>query len=96
MKISYSFLFLSSFSLYVLYWFKPQFISKSVQIVTPKILFCSCISEKEATKVLIVATIAWGLRKCSRAIVLGLIFLIARKPGFIHAVYSKSDKSPFF
>ncbi|XP_071923993.1 piezo-type mechanosensitive ion channel homolog isoform X4 [Coffea arabica] len=41
----------------------------------------------EETKVLIVATIAWGLRKCSRAIVLVLIFLIAMKPGFIHAVY---------
>nr|KYP71537.1 Protein FAM38B [Cajanus cajan] len=39
------------------------------------------------TKVLIVATIAWGLRKCSRAIMLSLIFLIAIKPGFIHAVY---------
>nr|CAN61399.1 hypothetical protein VITISV_031828 [Vitis vinifera] len=44
--------------------------------------------EKEETKVLIVATIAWGLRKSSRAIVLALIFLIATKPGFIHAVYS--------
>ncbi|XP_031401099.1 piezo-type mechanosensitive ion channel homolog isoform X1 [Punica granatum] len=39
------------------------------------------------TKVLIVATVAWGLRKCSRAITLALIFLIAMKPGFIHAVY---------
>lgn len=42
----------------------------------------------EETKVLIVATIAWGLRKCSRAIVLVLIFLIAMKPGFMHAIYS--------
>ena len=42
----------------------------------------------EETKVLIVATIAWGLRKSSRAIMLALIFLIAMKPGFIHAVYS--------
>ena len=33
------------------------------------------------------ATIAWGLRKSSRAIVLTLIFLVAMKPGFIHAVY---------
>ncbi|XP_076898654.1 piezo-type mechanosensitive ion channel homolog isoform X1 [Bidens hawaiensis] len=41
----------------------------------------------EDTKVLIVATIAWGLRKCSRAIMLVLIFLIAMKPGFIHALY---------
>ncbi|VFR02125.1 unnamed protein product [Cuscuta campestris] len=43
--------------------------------------------ENGETKVLIVATIAWGLRKCSRAIMLVLIFLIAAKPGFIHAVY---------
>ncbi|XP_017252550.1 piezo-type mechanosensitive ion channel homolog isoform X2 [Daucus carota subsp. sativus] len=43
------------------------------------------VSEK--TEVLIVATIAWGLRKCSRAIMLVLIFLIAVKPGFIHAIY---------
>ncbi|KAF9669400.1 hypothetical protein SADUNF_Sadunf14G0103800 [Salix dunnii] len=42
---------------------------------------------EEDTKVLIVATIAWGLRKCSRAIMLVLIFLIAMKPGIIHAVY---------
>ncbi|CAI0580619.1 unnamed protein product [Linum tenue] len=47
----------------------------------------SSIEEEEGTKVLIVATIAWGLRKCSRAIMLVLIFLIAMKPGFIHAVY---------
>uniref|UniRef100_A0A5B7BCU2 Uncharacterized protein n=1 Tax=Davidia involucrata TaxID=16924 RepID=A0A5B7BCU2_DAVIN len=48
----------------------------------------SCTVEvKEETKVLIVATIAWGLRKCSRAIMLVLIFLIAMKPGFVHAVY---------
>ncbi|XP_062143961.1 piezo-type mechanosensitive ion channel homolog [Alnus glutinosa] len=43
--------------------------------------------EEEETKVLIVATIAWGLRKSSRAIMLALILLIAMKPGFIHAVY---------
>ncbi|CAH1447448.1 unnamed protein product [Lactuca virosa] len=42
---------------------------------------------KEETKVLIVATIAWVLRKCNRAIMLVQIFLIAMKPGFIHAVY---------
>ncbi|XP_052187550.1 piezo-type mechanosensitive ion channel homolog [Diospyros lotus] len=45
------------------------------------------VEVKEETKVLIVATIAWGLRKCSRAIELVLIFLIAMKPGFVHAVY---------
>lgn len=46
------------------------------------------IAVKEEARVLIVATIAWGLRKCCRAIELVLIFLIAMKPGFIHAVYS--------
>jgi hypothetical protein len=48
----------------------------------------SLIAIEEETKVLIVATIAWGLRKSSRAIMLALILLIAMKPGFIHAVYS--------
>ncbi|KAI4329739.1 hypothetical protein MLD38_028089 [Melastoma candidum] len=43
--------------------------------------------EDTGTRVLIVATIAWGLRKCSRAIMLILIFVIAMKPGFIHAAY---------
>lgn len=47
----------------------------------------STVEAQEDTKVLIVATIAWGLRKCSRAIMLVLIFLIAMKPGIIHAVY---------
>ncbi|XP_057535739.1 piezo-type mechanosensitive ion channel homolog isoform X3 [Amaranthus tricolor] len=47
----------------------------------------STIEVKEETKVLMVATIAWGLRKCSRAIMLVLIFLIAMKPGFMHAIY---------
>ncbi|XP_051132241.1 piezo-type mechanosensitive ion channel homolog isoform X2 [Andrographis paniculata] len=42
---------------------------------------------KEDTKILIVATIFWGIRKCSRAIMLFLIFMIALKPGLIHAVY---------
>lgn len=51
-------------------------------------MFTSIIAVKEDAKVLIVATIAWGLRKCSRAIMLLLIFLIATKPGFVHAVYS--------
>jgi piezo-type mechanosensitive ion channel component 1/2 len=38
--------------------------------------------------VLIVATLAWGLRKLSRAITLTLLFLLVMKRGFIHAVYS--------
>nr|XP_043638394.1 piezo-type mechanosensitive ion channel homolog [Erigeron canadensis] len=41
----------------------------------------------DETKVLIVATVAWVLRKLNRAIMLLQIFLIAMKPGFIHAVY---------
>ncbi|KAI7751565.1 hypothetical protein M8C21_021449, partial [Ambrosia artemisiifolia] len=41
----------------------------------------------EETKVLIVATIAWILHKCNRALMVVQIFLIAMKPGFIHAVY---------
>ncbi|KAJ4836126.1 hypothetical protein Tsubulata_035436 [Turnera subulata] len=45
------------------------------------------VEERGDTKVLIVATIAWGFRQCSRAIALVLIFLIALNPGFIHAVY---------
>ena len=48
---------------------------------------------KEDAKVLIVATIAWGLRKCARPIMLLLIFLIAAKPGLVHAVYSTSKYS---
>ncbi|XP_017979538.1 PREDICTED: piezo-type mechanosensitive ion channel homolog [Theobroma cacao] len=47
----------------------------------------SAVEVDGETKVFIVATIAWGLRKCSRAIMLALIFVIAMKPGFIHAVY---------
>ncbi|XVF06161.1 hypothetical protein REPUB_Repub06bG0023700 [Reevesia pubescens] len=43
--------------------------------------------EREETKVLIVATIVWGFRKTSRAMALLLLFLIALKPGLIHALY---------
>ncbi|KAG8648226.1 hypothetical protein MANES_09G162700v8 [Manihot esculenta] len=46
------------------------------------------VEESEETKVLIIATISWGLRKSSRAIALVLIFFNALKPGIIHAVYS--------
>nr|XP_048324692.1 piezo-type mechanosensitive ion channel homolog [Ziziphus jujuba var. spinosa] len=47
----------------------------------------SPVEEKEETLVYAVATVAWGVRKSSRAVVLALTFLIATKPGFIHAVY---------
>ena len=36
---------------------------------------------------LFIATLAWGLRKISRAITLALILILALKPGFVHAVY---------
>ncbi|XP_041993194.1 piezo-type mechanosensitive ion channel homolog [Salvia splendens] len=42
---------------------------------------------KEGATVLVVATIAWVMRKASRPIMLLLIFVIATKPGFIHAAY---------
>lgn len=45
--------------------------------------------EEEETTILVGATIAWGLRKCSHAVILTLIFLIAIRPGLIHAVYSE-------
>nr|ABN09015.1 hypothetical protein MtrDRAFT_AC172101g12v1 [Medicago truncatula] len=45
------------------------------------------IDEEEETAVLVVATIAWGLHKCSHAIILTLIFLLAIRPGLIHVVY---------
>ncbi|XP_074356993.1 piezo-type mechanosensitive ion channel homolog [Apium graveolens] len=48
---------------------------------------CSPYSEKEETAVLIVAIVAWMLRKGSRAIVLVLIFSIASRHGFVHALY---------
>lgn len=40
----------------------------------------------------VIATIVWGLRKSSLVIVLALLLLMATKPGFIHAVYSKLNK----
>lgn len=52
--------------------------------------YCVFLAEIEDKKVLIVATIAWVLHKCSRAFTLVLIFVIAMKPGFIHALYSMS------
>ncbi|XP_051209733.1 piezo-type mechanosensitive ion channel homolog isoform X2 [Lolium perenne] len=45
------------------------------------------LDDKEDAMVLIVATLAWGLRKLSRTITLMLLFLLVMKPGFINAVY---------
>ncbi|KAF3454410.1 hypothetical protein FNV43_RR04857 [Rhamnella rubrinervis] len=53
----------------------------------------STVEGKEETIVFVVATIAYGLRKSSRAIMLALTFLMATKPGFIHAVYSLLNKT---
>lgn len=50
---------------------------------------------EEETALLVVATIAWGLRKCSHVVVLILIFLIAIRPGLIHAIYSKFNGQQF-
>ncbi|XP_012462417.1 piezo-type mechanosensitive ion channel homolog isoform X2 [Gossypium raimondii] len=47
----------------------------------------SSLDDTEETKVLIVATIVYGLRKSSRAMVLLLLFLIALNPGLIPALY---------
>ncbi|CAN1232869.1 Piezo-type mechanosensitive ion channel homolog, partial [Linum perenne] len=47
----------------------------------------SSIEDRDGSKVLIIATVAWVLRKTSRVIVLVLIFLIALRPGLIHALY---------
>jgi hypothetical protein len=56
-----------------------------ISILTFCVLF---FAENEDTIVLIVATLAWGLRKLSRGITLTLLFLLVMKRGFIHAVYS--------
>lgn len=55
-------------------------------------LFVFHFLEEEETTVLVVATIVWGLRKCSHAVILILIFLIAIRPGLMHAVYSKFNE----
>lgn len=70
-------------------WLRLRFFSFPVALQFHHSVLSSVIAVKEETKVLIVATVAWGLRKCSRAIMLVLIFIIATKPGFIHAVYCK-------
>ncbi|KAK8620775.1 hypothetical protein V6N13_067237 [Hibiscus sabdariffa] len=47
----------------------------------------STLDDTEETKVLIVATIVYGLRKSSRAMALLLLFLLALNPGLIPALY---------
>ncbi|KAF7805147.1 piezo-type mechanosensitive ion channel-like protein isoform X1 [Senna tora] len=47
----------------------------------------SVVEEQEETTILVGATIAWGFRKSSHFVVLILLFLIAIRPGLIHAIY---------
>ncbi|XVF57384.1 hypothetical protein PTKIN_Ptkin06aG0200900 [Pterospermum kingtungense] len=42
---------------------------------------------EDETKVLIVATIVWGVRKTSRVMEMLLLFLVALNPGLVHALY---------
>ncbi|CAJ2631584.1 unnamed protein product [Trifolium pratense] len=83
---------------YLLAQFGLGFLVAMCNLVNNSVLSCitdqgqltsyeSIVEEEEETTVLVVATIAWGLRKCSHAIILTLIFLIAIRPGLIHAVY---------
>lgn len=63
---------------------------KSLIVFLFVVIVVKFLEEEDTTK-LVVATIAWGLRKCSHAVILILIFLIAIRPGLIHTVYSKFD-----
>jgi hypothetical protein len=45
--------------------------------------------EKEDTKVLALAVIAWCLRESADIISLLLIFAVGMKDGLLHAIYSK-------
>ncbi|XP_058752948.1 piezo-type mechanosensitive ion channel homolog isoform X1 [Vicia villosa] len=83
---------------YLLAQFGLGFLVAVCNLVNNSVLLCitdqrqltadeSVVEEEEDTTVLVVATIAWGLRKCSHVIILTLIFLIAIRPGLFHAVY---------
>ncbi|XP_073222018.1 piezo-type mechanosensitive ion channel homolog isoform X3 [Cicer arietinum] len=83
---------------YLLAQFGLGFLVATCNLVNNSVLLCitdqgqltadeSVVEEEEETTVLVVATIVWGLRKCSHTIILTLIFLIAIRPGLIHAVY---------
>ncbi|XP_027349564.1 piezo-type mechanosensitive ion channel homolog [Abrus precatorius] len=83
---------------YLLAQFGLGFLVAMCNLVNNSVLLCvtdqgqltageSVVEDEEETTLLVVATIAWGLRKCSHTIVLILIFLIAIRPGLIHAVY---------
>ncbi|XP_020211265.1 piezo-type mechanosensitive ion channel homolog isoform X2 [Cajanus cajan] len=83
---------------YLLAQFGLGFLVAMCNLVNSSVLLCvtdqgqltadeSVMEEEEGTTLLVVATIAWGLRKCSDVVVLILIFLIAIRSGLIHAVY---------
>ncbi|KAJ1417088.1 putative piezo-type mechanosensitive ion channel-like protein isoform [Sesbania bispinosa] len=83
---------------YLLAQFGLGFLVAVCNLVNSSVLLCitdrgqltadeSVVEEEEETTVLVVTTIAWGLRKCSHVVILILIFLIAIRPGLIHAVY---------
>ncbi|KAK7284316.1 hypothetical protein RJT34_19061 [Clitoria ternatea] len=82
---------------YLLAQFGLGFLVAMCNVVNNSVLSCitdqgqltdeSVAEEEEGTTLSAVATIAWGLRKCSHVVVLILIFLIAIRPGFIHTLY---------
>nr|XP_007147084.1 hypothetical protein PHAVU_006G095000g [Phaseolus vulgaris]ESW19078.1 hypothetical protein PHAVU_006G095000g [Phaseolus vulgaris] len=83
---------------YLLAQFCLGFLFAMCNLVNSSVLLCitgqeqltadeSVMEEEEETTLSVVATIAWGLRKCSHAVVLILIFLIAIRSGIVHAVY---------
>ncbi|KAG4396639.1 hypothetical protein GLYMA_19G238300v4 [Glycine max] len=82
---------------YLLAQFGLGFLVAMCNLVNSSVLLCitdqeqltadeSVVEEEEET-LLVVATIAWGLRKCSHTVVLILIFIIAIRSGIVHAVY---------
>ncbi|RYR02293.1 hypothetical protein Ahy_B06g081111 [Arachis hypogaea] len=83
---------------YLLAQFGLGFLVALCDLVNSSVLLCitdhgqlttqeSVVEEEEDAAILILATIVWGLRKCSHVIILILIFLIAIRPGLIHTVY---------
>ncbi|MED6172171.1 hypothetical protein PIB30_047572, partial [Stylosanthes scabra] len=83
---------------YLLAQFGLGFLVALCDLVNSSVLLCitnrgqltteeSIVEEEEDAAILILATILWGLRKCSHVIILILIFLIAIRPGLIHTVY---------
>ncbi|XP_017436238.1 piezo-type mechanosensitive ion channel homolog isoform X2 [Vigna angularis] len=83
---------------YLLAQFCLGFLFAMCSLVNSSVLLCitgqgqltadeAVVEVEEETTLSVVATIAWGLRKCSHAAVLILIFLISIRSGIVHAVY---------